>query len=393
MANNYYLLFFIKKIHSNLIKTIKKVSMNNNYYSFKKLLFIGVFTLFVSSLFSQAPANDNPCSATALTVGSTCTYVNSTNANATASAGVPAPGCASYTGADVWFTATVGSAGNLTVQTNQVAGGFADAGMAIYSGTCGSLTLVSCDDDNGPGNHSLLNIASPGLANQTVFIRVWRYNNTSGSAFQICASSCDSPPTNNSCATATTIVPNTTLLGTTTCATTGADDPTISQICASTIENTVWWAFTPTQTGSYTSIISGYSCSSGSGLQSGVVTGSCPGPYTAVNCTSGGPPGNVTFTGIAGTTYYLVIDGNAGANCSFGLTIQSNCTYSNITCATAASIPGLTGSNSQVCLNNICNAGAPDNSGNTSFSSCGDVSGPTLWYQITTDAGDRKSVV
>ncbi|MDP2386059.1 MAG: gliding motility-associated C-terminal domain-containing protein [Bacteroidota bacterium] len=364
--------------------------MNSNYYSFKKLLFIGIFTFLVNSLFSQVPANDNPCSATALTVSGTCTYVNSTNLNATASAGVPAPGCASYTGADVWFSAVVGSAGNLTVQTNQAAGGFADAGMAIYSGACGSLTLVSCDDDGGTGNHSLLNVANPGLAGQTVYIRVWRYNSTTGGAFQICATSCDTKPANNACTTATAIVANTPLVGTNVCASTGADDPTIGQICALTIENTVWYAFTPVQTGSYTTIISGYSCSSvETGLQVGIVTGACPGPYTAVNCTSGDGPGNVTFTATAGTTYYIVIDGNAGAQCNWTLNIQSNCSYSNISCATAASIPGLTGSNSQVCLNNICNTGAPDNSGNTSFSSCGDVSGPTLWYQITTDAGDQ----
>lgn len=44
---------------------------------------------------SQVPGNNNPCTATALTVNASCTYTTYTNANATASTGSPAPGCAS----------------------------------------------------------------------------------------------------------------------------------------------------------------------------------------------------------------------------------------------------------------------------------------------------------
>ena len=44
----------------------------------------------------DGPANDDPCAATALTVGAACSFSTFTNATATATAGVPAPGCASY---------------------------------------------------------------------------------------------------------------------------------------------------------------------------------------------------------------------------------------------------------------------------------------------------------
>ena len=37
------------------------------------------------------PSNDDPCNATPLNVGTTCSFVNGTNASATASTGVPAP--------------------------------------------------------------------------------------------------------------------------------------------------------------------------------------------------------------------------------------------------------------------------------------------------------------
>jgi hypothetical protein len=75
------------------------------------------------------PSNDNPCSAIALPVNSSCSYLTYTNANATATSGPPAPGCASYVGSDVWFTVTVPSSGmvNLDMQT----GVMTDAGMAV----------------------------------------------------------------------------------------------------------------------------------------------------------------------------------------------------------------------------------------------------------------------
>ncbi|MBL7900205.1 MAG: hypothetical protein JNJ99_16840, partial [Crocinitomicaceae bacterium] len=92
-----------------------------------------------------AGTNDNPCSATVLTVGATCSYTNSTNAGATASSGVPAPGCASYSGGDVWFQVTVPASGNLIVDSNT--GVVTDGGMALYSGTCGSVSLITCNDD------------------------------------------------------------------------------------------------------------------------------------------------------------------------------------------------------------------------------------------------------
>ncbi|HLP18936.1 MAG TPA: hypothetical protein VK174_01470, partial [Chitinophagales bacterium] len=50
---------------------------------------------------------DEPCSATALTVGTSCNSTSSTTAGSTSSTGVAAPTCASYTGYDVWFTAVV----------------------------------------------------------------------------------------------------------------------------------------------------------------------------------------------------------------------------------------------------------------------------------------------
>jgi len=130
--------------------------------------------------------NDNCITATSLIVGTSNTenIVTGSNTNATSSGEVPNPSCANYNGSDVWFTAQVPASGVLSVET-QNAGSNIDTGLAIYTGACGSLTQIACDDDSGPGLYSTLNINA--LANTTVFIRVWAYNNESSGKFNIVA--------------------------------------------------------------------------------------------------------------------------------------------------------------------------------------------------------------
>ncbi|WP_431137292.1 hypothetical protein, partial [Psychroserpens mesophilus] len=145
------------------------------------------------------PANDDPCSAIALGVNATCTFSTYTNANATASTGIPAPTCSSYAGGDVWFTATVPASGNISIDTDT--GVITDSGMAIYSatGTCPTLTLsqIACDDD-GSANGAMSAITSSGLApGSTIYIRVWEYGNNNNGTFDICVSEPPAPPSND----------------------------------------------------------------------------------------------------------------------------------------------------------------------------------------------------
>jgi hypothetical protein len=146
----------------------------------------GTFDICVvdGSPLSAAPANDDPCNAIALTVNSSCTFATYTNASATATAGVPAPGCGNYIGGDVWFTAVVPASGNLIFDTNT--GVVTDGGMAIYTGACGALVLVECDDDDSV-NGVMPMINSTGLTpGATIWIRVWEYGNDNNGTFDIC---------------------------------------------------------------------------------------------------------------------------------------------------------------------------------------------------------------
>ena len=159
----------------------------------------GTFSICAYS--PQTITNDNPCNAIALPVTSSCNMTAYSTVGATASAGVPAPGCGVYNGGDVWFSAVVPANGILSINTQ--AGILADAAMALYRGTCNSLTLIECDDDDGPG--LMPGIYRTGLTpGSTVYIRVWDRNNDESGDFSLCVKSvnCNSASVNSACANA-----------------------------------------------------------------------------------------------------------------------------------------------------------------------------------------------
>lgn len=139
------------------------------------------------SLISMPILGDECTNAIPLTVNSTCTYSTYTNAANTASTGAPAPGCASYSGGDIWFSAVVPFTGILIVDTQT--GIITDGGLAIYNGTCGALNLLQCDDDSS-ANGLMPYINYSGLTpGETVYIRFWEYSNDNNGTFGICVSS------------------------------------------------------------------------------------------------------------------------------------------------------------------------------------------------------------
>ncbi|WP_445453996.1 GEVED domain-containing protein [Flavobacterium sp. 25HG05S-40] len=149
----------------------------------------GSFNICITS----PPTNDECSGAIPLSISSTCSYATYSNAGATNSTGMTAPGCASYLGGDVWFSVVVPATGeiNIDLQTGTVL----DGGLALYSGTCGALTLLDCDDDSST-NGAMPFLRRTGLTpGQTIYIRVWEYGNNNNGTFGICATtpSCPSP--------------------------------------------------------------------------------------------------------------------------------------------------------------------------------------------------------
>jgi len=144
----------------------------------------GSFTVAIESV-PPPPANDTCANATALTVGGSRTenVVSGTNLSATDS-GEAAPSCATYAGGDVWYSAVVPANGNLIVETMPNPSG--DGGLAVYSGACGSLTELDCNDDGGDGLYGYISLTgqTPG---DTLLIRVWEYGNNSIINFNVVA--------------------------------------------------------------------------------------------------------------------------------------------------------------------------------------------------------------
>lgn len=161
------------------------------------------------------PANDDCIDAIPVSVGPAgiCTEITGTTIGATASFGAPAPSCGNYQGGDVWYSITVPASGdvNFTVDFAATAG-ITDADMAIYSGTCGSLTEIECDDLDGTGVMPM--IQATGLTpGSTVYIRIWEYGNDVEGNFDLCISE---PPVtlgNQDCVTAAPICSSSTFAG------------------------------------------------------------------------------------------------------------------------------------------------------------------------------------
>jgi len=84
------------------------------------------------------------CSGAIVIPGST--YTNTQSTTAATSSGDPVPDCIPGFGNGVWYQFTAPSNGVIIVDTF---GSDFDTGLAAYTGSCGSLTEVACNDDTG----------------------------------------------------------------------------------------------------------------------------------------------------------------------------------------------------------------------------------------------------
>lgn len=134
------------------------------------------------------PTNNDCANVTALTTGANFSQnsVIGTLVGATDS-GIGAPSCSSFGGGDVWYSIVVPADGNIDIETNNNGSTLSDTAMEVYSGTCGALVSVECDDDDSAdGNFSLINLTgrTPG---ETLYLRVWEYNGGTEDTFQVSA--------------------------------------------------------------------------------------------------------------------------------------------------------------------------------------------------------------
>ena len=348
----------------------------------------GDFTICIQGTVTPTPSNDNPCNAIQMPpVTSNCQYAQFTNVGATSTplAMAPTPSnCAGGGGAmiggynastaDVWFAITVPASGNIHInaQPNIGSGAITDGVMALYSGSCSSLTQIACSDDysNYPGSgHDMLPLISAnGLTpGSTVYLRYWGFNTQQGT-FGFCVTTA----TNDDCNNALYICDLNGYSASTSGAYTAdrpgnmhgnnetqagvnltdgtnsggvfgyypfpgtSPGPFSSPLLDVNIENNSWIKFTASST-TATLNVSIFDCWIGNypsgGIQMQIFDGT--------NCTNFVPVSNFeesstgfTITGnglTVGNDYYLMIDGYAGDICNYTISAQSGVQFPDIT--------------------------------------------------------------
>src|SRR5581483_5823325 len=91
---------------------------------------------------AAAPPNDQCSGAIVVTDDN---YVNTQSTTTATSNNDPTPTCVAGFGNGVWYEFTAGANGQLEVDT---ADSDYDTGLAAYTGQCGALTEIACDDDD-----------------------------------------------------------------------------------------------------------------------------------------------------------------------------------------------------------------------------------------------------
>lgn len=156
----------------------------------------------------------------------------------------PFPSCGLFGGYDIWYSVMVPASGELVIETSSDGTGtITDTVIEAYSGTCGGLTFIECDDDDGAGFYSYLNLSNL-TPNSIIYIRAWENLNNltllDFGSFNICVNDPSFIPGNDLCTDAISISCGDLVLGSLEYA-----NPQASSDCGGNdSDGGVWYTFT-----------------------------------------------------------------------------------------------------------------------------------------------------
>lgn len=260
------------------------------------------------------------------TSGTTCGSVNDlTTANVTSA------GCSSssyFTGEDQVFVFTPTTSGNVTFSLTSTG---TWTGLMLYNTcplTCAGSAGCVGSSTSSSGNKTFVACVVAGTTYYLILDSFAAPACNPYSNLSISAPGAVSPSSNDVCASPTPLSSSGSFTANTNVYT--ADSPgNLSSVFCGSIENNQWFSFTANATTATFSVsgVAGASC--GAGVQAQVFAvnttgGTCPScnSFTSVSTPCYNPgtltAGSVTASGLTvGQTYYLMVDGNGGAQCNF----------------------------------------------------------------------------
>lgn len=148
------------------------------------------FDICIVDPVSSPPFNDECANAINLPIWNTCNNVGGSMAGATLSSGVPLSGsCSGTVTYDVWYKFIAVTNNTAIISLSSIGSNFTSSGLQVFSGTCGSLTAIACN--NGTS------VTTPALTTGTTYyIRVFSTAASvpNGNArFNICATTTNAP--------------------------------------------------------------------------------------------------------------------------------------------------------------------------------------------------------
>ena len=291
------------------------------------------------------PPNDEPCNATPLPMGPTCNFVagNSIGATLTAAYGTNICGVPSLLQNDVWFSTTVPPSGLIGINTEE-SGSLCAGAYAIYSGACGSLSLLASSCAlNGPTGAtsnaaSVYNAFAAGLpVGATVYIRYWERNGNENGTFSICAYEAQRPVNDNPCGAVNLPVNvGCSFTSYSNANATNLSGPTAgAPTCGGTPNNDLWFAVTVTPA----MVTNGFTVNTTAGTQPNWsmawyrLTGACgSGSLSQIACNDNQSGSNLmprfnsvpSLTLVAGETIYIRVWNTAPWEGTFGICATLN---------------------------------------------------------------------
>lgn len=136
--------------------------------------------LSASAFAAVCAAQDTCATAIAVVDGANGTFSNVGMTNSSTGEGAPTACLSSNFQNDIWLAYTATGTGNTTFSTCSMASG--DTVMAVYSGSCGALNQLGCNDDSC-SLRSSLTIST--VANTTYYIRLDTYGSSTLSNFTL----------------------------------------------------------------------------------------------------------------------------------------------------------------------------------------------------------------